>query len=992
MRKFLLTLSLSVLAASSAMAQTEMTSSEEASTELTSSELTSSEEASTEMTSSELTSLYKTQSRSFVSIHDPSVVWDASSETFYIYGSHYAGAKTKNFQSYTSIFNYYKGGYNSADAYKAFKSNPTRKVMRCLPGSTTAEEVDFPSFDASAFCATYAGIKVGDREPVTEAQWVSGDQWAPDIVYNPEMKKWCYYLSLNGDHWASVVVLMTSDSPEGPFTYQGPVVFGGFDGQTRSGKKVNYKATDLEIVLGPQSSIPSRYVTNRWGSYYPNCIDPCAFFDEDGDLWLAYGSWSGGIYMLKLDKTTGLRDYTYTYTGTSTSPSESASSDAYFGKKIAGGAYVSGEGPYIQHIGDYYYLFMSYGGFSPDGGYEMRVFRSSTPTGPYKDAAGNSALYPSYLLNYGPNAATNKGMKLIGAMNSWGLMNVGECAQGHNSACQDTKGRSFLVCHTKFNNGTAGHQVRAYQMFLNKSGWLCTAPFQFKDETTTDADIASSQPFTAEDIEGDYHFIIHPYKLDYANFAEAEPQIIHLSSDGVISGAYTGSWKYTDEGKSYIQIKIGTTYYNGVVVEQTLEGSTAKTLCFTAVCDKSGTNCGVPCWGYKLQPQYALSYNYNKYANSYFKLSKYLSISKNVDIMFDPEENVSLTWTSSEPDVFSPTGKYNAPAEDTPFELTARLDCGNYYWQTTFNAKAKAGSEITGDQTTALEAYYNFDVKPVVNILNTSQTAALGKSSTSAKAPILEEDYSRFGSYLHQTFGAQGANSYARMDNPLFGNADMDGFTVSMWVKRTDDNVWDALWSFFGSTSASAAGPRLYFTGNSYVGFNDNAGNWFDINHPNTKLVSKIGVGEWHLVTFTYSLQDGYMIYVDGNRYLSIYLAYTGSAESEAFDRSLVLDFVKSAQYFYLGLGSFWGSADASFDDLMIYSRALSSDDVKGLYTRLTRVSIFSDGTITGVDELPAPNLAPQSGADAIYSIGGFATPAPNGRIIVKDGKKVLSR
>ena len=120
MRKLLLTLSLSVLAASSATAQTEMTSSEEASTEMTSSELTSSEEASTEMTSSELTSLYKTQSRSFVSIHDPSVVWDASSETFYIYGSHYAGAKTKNFQSYTSIFNYYKGGYNSADAYKAF--------------------------------------------------------------------------------------------------------------------------------------------------------------------------------------------------------------------------------------------------------------------------------------------------------------------------------------------------------------------------------------------------------------------------------------------------------------------------------------------------------------------------------------------------------------------------------------------------------------------------------------------------------------------------------------------------------------------------------------------------------------------------------------------------------------------------------------------------------------------------------------------------------
>lgn len=945
--------------------------------------------AQTELTTAELTSLYKTQSRGATSIHDPSVVWDATSETFYIYGSHYAGAKTKNFKSYTPIYNYYKNHYNSADAYKAFKANTPRKVMRCLPGSTSAEEVDYPSFDASAFCSTYAGITVGDRKPVTEAAWVSGDQWAPDIVFNPSMNKWCYYLSLNGDYWASVVVLMTADSPEGPFKYQGPIVFGGFDGQTRSGKKVDYKSTDLEIVLGPQTSIPSRYVTNQWGSYYPNCIDPCAFFDESGEMWLIYGSWSGGIYMLKLDKTTGLRDYTYTYIGTGNSPSASATSDAYFGKKIAGGAYVSGEGPYIQHIGDYYYLFLSYGFFSPDGGYEMRVFRSASPSGPYKDAAGNDALFTSYQLNYGPKAATNKGMKLIGSMNQWGLMRVGECAQGHNSACQDTHGRSFLVCHTKFNDGTAGHQVRAYQMYLNKSGWLCTAPFQYNGETTTDADIAASQPFSPADIEGDYHFLIHPYRLDHANFAEATPSIIHLSADGAITGAYTGTWKYTDDGKSYIQIKIGTTYYNGVVVEQTLEGNTAKTLCFTAICDKSGANCGVPCWGYKLQPQYALSYNYNKYAGEYFKLSRYLSISKNLDIMFDPEENTSLTWISSMPDVFTPAGKYNAPSEDTPFELTARMDCAGYYWQQTFSAKARAATEITGDQTTSLEAYYSFDAKPVVNALDSTQTAVLGASSTKNTAPTLEEDYSRFGSYIHQTFGAQGQNSYARFANPLCGKSELDGFTVSLWVKRTDDNAWDALWSFFGSLSSSAAGPRLYLTGNSYVGFNDNAGNWFDINHPNTKLVTKIGVGEWHLVTFTYSLQDGYMLYVDGNRYLSIHLAYTGSAEADTFDRSRVIDFVKSTNHFYLGLGSFWGSADASFDDLMIYSRALSADDVKGLYTRLTRVNIFSDGTIVGVDDTPAPFL-PSAGRT--YTLGGLHSPFPAGNIIIKDGKKVLNK
>ena len=950
----------------------------------------------TELTTNDLTSLYKSQSRGSKSVHDPSVVWNAATQTFYIYGSHYYGVKTKDFKNYTDLTRYYKGNYDSANAYKAFQSNPIHTVKRCLPGRTEVEEVTLGSYDASAFASTYATIKVDDREPTTEAQWVSGCQWAPDIVYNPHMGKWCYYLSINGDYWASVVVLLTSDSPEGPFTYQAPIVFGGFDGQTRSGKSVNYKDTDLEIVLGPLSSLPSRYKTNRWGSYYPNPIDPCAFFDEEGELWLAYGSWSGGIFMLKLDKTTGLRDYTYTYSGTASSPSESATSDAYFGKKIAGGAYVSGEGPYIQHIGDYYYLFMSYGGFAPDGGYEMRVFRSEKPDGPYKDAGGNSALYTSYQLNFGPKAATNKGMKLIGAMNNWGLMTVGECAQGHNSACQDDKGRSFLVCHTKFNNGTLGHQIRAYQLYLNKQGWLCTAPFQFDGEEVNDDSIATMQPWSATDIEGDYHIIIHPYKLDHANMQEITPSTVHLAADGKVTGDYTGTWAYTDEGKSYFQLKIKpagttTTYtYNGVVVEQTLERTNAKVLCFTTVCSANGAQQGVPCWGYKLQPPYALSYNYQKYGVNYFKQTLLSSISKNVEIMFDPEEGVDVSWESSAPDVFSNTGKYNAPDDVTEFTMTARMECGNYYWEKVFNAKARAATPIEGDQTTGLVACYTFDSTPTYNLYDETNRITYGRSSTSTgTTPTLGNDWARFGNVVHQYFGAQGSNSYSRMDNPLLGQENLEGFSVSLWVKRTDANYWDALWSFFGGNTAAATGPRLFLTGNSYIGFNDNNGNWFDINHPDTKKVEKMKVDEWHLVTFTYSKENGYMLYLDGTKYLNSQLAYTGSAEAGSFDRSLVLEFVTSAKYFYLGLGSFWGSADAYFDDLMIYNRELSADDVKGLNTLLNRVNVFDTGTAVGIDEIVAdrPGALRQQG---IYDLMGRRVTVPGKGIYIVNGKKVL--
>ena len=96
---------------------------------------------------------------------------------------------------------------------------------------------------------------------------MSGCQWAPDVIYNPHMKKWCIYLSINGDNWASVIALLTSDSPEGQFTYEAPIVFGGFNNQSYSGKKVSYKDTDLEIVLGKLSSLPGRYNTNKWGSF-----------------------------------------------------------------------------------------------------------------------------------------------------------------------------------------------------------------------------------------------------------------------------------------------------------------------------------------------------------------------------------------------------------------------------------------------------------------------------------------------------------------------------------------------------------------------------------------------------------------------------------------------------------------------------------------------------------------------------------------------------
>lgn len=936
-----------------------------------------------QLNTSDFTGLIQNKSFSNIGVHDPSIFFDDKSSMYYIFGTHYSGAKTNDLRNWTRVANY----YNTSAGY-AFNQSPTRIVNRCLSGSLEQTEVSIPSYNAKEFCSTYGDIN----------SWINGNMWAPDIIYNPHMNKYCLYLSLNGDNWASVIVLMTADKVEGPYTYQGPIIFGGFNGQSYGGRSVNYKKTDLEVVLGSLSKIPSRYVTDRWGSYYPNCIDPCVLFDDEGELWMSYGSWSGGIFLLKLDKNTGFRDYTYTYTGTGSSPDANASSDAYFGKKIAGGYYVSGEGSYIQKIGKYYFLFMTYGGLESNKGYEMRVFRSDKITGPYKDAGNQSAVYTAgYQLNYGPNANTNRGMKLIGSMNYWGQMKVTECAQGHNSATVDKNGRNFLFFHTRFDNGNEGFQVRSYQMYLNKSGWLCTAPFQFYGETTTDADIESSQPYSFEDVVGDYHVLIHPYKLDHLNYEASLPKLITLGKDGKVTGDYTGTWKYTDEGKSYISItlknvnKVSSTTFEGVVVEQTMENTTIKTLCFTTVCSTAGNaNVGVPLWGYKMQPSYAIAYNYQNNTD-YFKLTNYSSISKNLDFMFKTTENVQLSWTSSEPDVVSNEGKYNPKDENVSLNLTARLECGNYYWEKVFTSSAKAATEIVGDQRTGLVAYYNFDEKPTYNLYNEEERIVYGRSNTtSGIVPTLEVDWARFGSVVHQYFGAQGMNSYSRVPNPLLGK-ELDGFTVSLWVKRSDDNKYDALWSFFNGTISSAKGPRFFLTGNAYAAFNDDNGNWFDINNPEKKATTLIKQGEWHLVTVSVSKTNGLTLYIDGTAKIkkgsTLNCTYEGSATKDAFDYSLIMDFVSGCKYFYLGLGSFGGSADAYFDDLMIYDRELSADDVKGLSTILNRVNDMRPETSDISDVIDENLNASRSG---VYDIYGRKIVAPSRGIYIVNGKKVL--
>ena len=451
-----------------------------------------------------------------VSVHDPSIVWEPVSQTYYIFGSHRAAAKTTDLMSWTTFTAPWQNAYTSNCSNAAAFNQP--QVTKVKKGGA---EIDF-AFDAQAWS------KRGSNN-----YNVDGNMWAPDVIWNKAMNKWCMYLSINGDYWYSSIILLTSDKIEGPYRYQAPVVISGFHTGT------TYKNTDLEIVIGTQTSLPGRYaVGNNWGRRYPNCIDPCVFYDEEGKLWMAYGSWSGGIWMLELDENTGLRHYDVTYTLTGSG--DGVTVDPYFGKKIAGGFYVSGEASYIEYIGGYYYLFVTYGGLAAggvandynNGGYQMRVFRSENPNGPFTDSQNKNAIFTSYLLNFGPNENdNNRGVNIFGAYTAWGNQakgNLGERSQGHNSIIAAEDGRTYLVYHTRFQNWGESHQVRVHQVFQSQNGWLVAAPFEYTGEQVKSADIATTQQIATNKIPGKYKLLTHKYKLDHRKKEAAEPVDIEL--------------------------------------------------------------------------------------------------------------------------------------------------------------------------------------------------------------------------------------------------------------------------------------------------------------------------------------------------------------------------------------------------------------------------------------------------------------------------------
>lgn len=492
--------------------------------------------------------------KSRVSVHDPSIFKD-NDGTYYVFGSHIEAAKTNDLQNWTRFTN----------------------------GYTTPNNAEFGDLSANlAKAFAWSGENLEDCEGGYAV-------WAPDVIYNPDYvntdgTKGAYlmYFCTSSTYMRSVIGFATAQKAEGPYTFVDTLIYSGFTENdsyaTSSTKNVNRKYTSTnidELIASGAVTYNSNWFSNsNYNNYlYPNAIDPTIYYDTDGKMYMCYGSWSGGIFTLEIDPATGR--CIHPKTGTT---SDSRMVDSYFGTKISGGYFKSGEGPFMEYNPDtgYYYLWVTYGGLTATGGYNMRVFRSKNPDGPFYDAAGNPAVL-------GKNTNLDSvGLKVMGNY-QFSSLHMAYMACGHNSVLHDDDGKWYLFYHARFNNGTEFHEVRVHSMYFNEEGWPVVSPYEYS------GDQIAQYGYETTDIAGEYEYINHgnDTSSEIHNYSS-----ITFSTDGTISGAVSGTWSQAQDSAAAVLTIDGQKYSGYFLAAQDENGKNV--MSFTAVGSNNQT-----IWGAK---------------------------------------------------------------------------------------------------------------------------------------------------------------------------------------------------------------------------------------------------------------------------------------------------------------------------------------------------------------------------------------------------------
>jgi len=264
--------------------------------------------------------------------------------------------------------------------------------------------------------------KVFEKLPdwaTAEIPGTRGGYWAPDISVYRGVYRLYYAVSTFGKN-ESAIGLATNKTldPDSP----------------------DYKWVDEGMV----------FRSHKTDDY--NAIDPNLAVDKDGNQWLDFGSFWGGIKMRRIDAKTGKLS-----AGDTTLYSvASRRNDAHPSNSSGPPVKNSIEAPFIVRHDRYYYLFVSFD-FCCRGAnstYNVVVGRSTSITGPYQDRDSKPMTQGG-------------GTRLTNGTSLWR-------GPGHEGVLQQKHGTDLMVFHAY--NSTTGKPFLQISTMKWEDGWPQVAP------------------------------------------------------------------------------------------------------------------------------------------------------------------------------------------------------------------------------------------------------------------------------------------------------------------------------------------------------------------------------------------------------------------------------------------------------------------------------------------------------------------------------------
>ena len=348
----------------------------------------------------------------------------------------------------------------------------------------------------------------------------SASWWAPDIVEKPDGSGyWLYTCVVDGAGNSSGIVADPA-KPDYRYARACILLYESESLEPGSFKPVLDENGDPAVLI--QSSIPR-------GLGMPldvNGIDPQIIFDPDGKMYMAYGSFGSGNYMIELDPETGLRkdgkgwqshadirnwvendiqDLFNGVDGAEGGHKEDGKAIGwehdYYGKNISrwnmeapvfarhDNVTVMDEDENILEEGKtYYYTMHSYDGLADN--YQMWGGRSESVWGIYKSTEGG------IVNNAGIGNSANEGNKYMGAF-TWHTKSEGNAEldiilPGHNDLFTTAAGTSVAAYITRQNGNTGNFVTQIHQYYLNSYGNIVINPNRYAGE--------SDRPVSAEEL------------------------------------------------------------------------------------------------------------------------------------------------------------------------------------------------------------------------------------------------------------------------------------------------------------------------------------------------------------------------------------------------------------------------------------------------------------------------------------------------------------